>query len=151
MAQLESKRGIRCDKCHLILIEKFVYYSYDLIETHVYNNMAPSELRINRNNKVHSLDLCENCHKEFTKRVLINNTIFQNKKRRGRADCELTGQAIADGQAFIVFITSIDVNLVSKAVLTDTNYLSFLISPTVRSEFDINPVPSKSSTWESLS
>jgi hypothetical protein len=151
MAQLESRDGVRCDQCHLVLKEKFEYFSYDLCETQIHGQMAPSELRANRNNKVHSLDLCKNCHDFFSKRVVDTNALLQAKKRRGRADCELTGAPIPDGPALIVFVTAVGVDLESQNVTSDTNHLSFLIGSRLKSEFDIKPVSPEAAAWETTS
>jgi len=148
MAQLESRDGVRCDLCHMVLKTKFQYYSCDLNPVQVFRGMAPSTLKANRSNRLLSLDLCGNCYNKFASRIIDANAKLQSHKRRGKADCELTGQPIPDGPAILVFITLIDVNLETKNVTTDANHLSFLICTDLKSEFEPKPLPPSAGSWE---
>lgn len=148
MAQLSSKDGVSCDRCHMIMKTKFRYYSYDLCQVTIRGGMGPSILKANRKSAVGSLDLCGNCHDAFSKRVVNSNALLQKQKRRGRADCELSGQPILDGPAFLVFVTAIQVDLESKDVATDPNYLSFLIDQKFKPEFEPKTAPSGADSWE---
>ena len=151
MTQLASRDGVQCDLCHLVMKAKFTYYSYDLCAVTIHNGMGPSVLKANRKASVGSLDCCGNCHDKFAKRVVDINTLLQQKKRRGRADCELSGDPILNGPAFLVFVTLVQVNLESKAVATDPNFLSFLIHPKFKIEFEPKPLPPGADSWETES
>jgi len=151
MAQLTTKDGISCDLCHMKLKSKFRYYSYDLCSVNIINGMGPSVLKANRKAAIGSLDLCGNCHGKFAQKVIGTNVILQQKKRRGRADCEISGEPIVNGPAFLVFVTAVEVDLETKAVATDPNYLSFLIHPQFKPEFEPKPVPPGASSWETES
>ena len=148
MKQLESRDGIRCDLCHMAVKTRFRYYSYDLNEVQIYGGAYPSVLKANRKISSSSLDLCGNCHHRFTEKIVHTNQTLQSKKSRGKAVCELSGEQIAQGPAFIVFVTAIDVDLDNKSVKTDPNFLSFLISSKMKPEFAAKPVPPTEDSWE---
>lgn len=148
MTQLESRDGVRCDLCHMILRDKFRYYSYDLKKTLISRGMAPSVLKANRKVNANSIDVCGICHDKFAKRIVNVNKILQQRKRRGRADCELSGEPILDGDAYQVFVTVVEVDIHSRNVTADANYLSFLISPKFLKEFELKPLSSEVSNWE---
>lgn len=149
MAQLESRDGIRCDLCHMTVKTKFRYYSYDLNEVQIHGGAYPSVLRANRKISSNSIDLCGNCHHQFAQRIINTNKLLQSRKQRGKAACELSGEVIPQGQAYLVFVTIIDVDLDTKSVKTDPNFLSFLISPKLKPEFTAKPMPPPAAdNWE---
>lgn len=148
MAQLESRDGIRCDLCHMVAKTQFRYYSYDLTEVQIIGGAYPSVLKANRKINASSLDVCGNCHHRFTERIIQTNQQFQVNKQRGKASCELSGEPIPQGPAFLIFITAIDVDLDTKSVKTDPNFLSFLISTKMKSEFTAKPLPPPEDSWE---
>lgn len=148
MVQLITRDGIKCDLCNMVLKDNFLYYSYDLHRATILNGRHPSILRANRSNPIRSIDVCGNCHSKFSNLIVNANKKLLINQIRGLAYCELTGDKINDGNALLVFVTLISVNLKTKSVKSDTNFLSFLVSKNMEKSFETKQITDASDTWE---
>ena len=142
MAKLSTNDGVACDLCGLNLKEKFIYYNYDLVNTFVTRQCQPDVFKTQRKPQK-QIDLCGNCNDKFTTKIVQNNS-----KRPKTAYCELTGVAIEDGPACMVFVSEISVILSPNPKMNvDKDYLSFVMNNDQKELFNIKPV-NKSESWE---
>lgn len=141
MTKLLSNDGIACDICGLQLKNKFIYYNYDLVKTYIVNKFQPSILGTLRKPEV-QFDVCGNCNSNFADSVVKHNFIKQKM-----AFCELTGQLLDNGPAYIIFVSEISVDVINKSMKIDKNYLSFIISQSEKLKFNQKQLVS----WETKS
>jgi len=145
MTKLPTNDGVACDLCGLHLKDKFIYYNYDLVNTFVVRKCQPSAFQTQRKPQK-QVDLCGNCNDKFTTKVVLNNS-----KCFRTAYCELTGVALEDGPACMVFVSEILVTLTpSPKVNVDKDYLSFVMNNDQKELFNIKPA-NQSGAWESKS
>jgi len=156
MALLNNKKGVKCDLCHLDLIGKFEYYSYSFSKTRIIKGMPPSLLHTERANQ-DEIDVCENCHENFSELIIVNNA---NKKLCGtlkqpKAFCEISGIRILSGLVFVVDVSKVFVHLKpndKNITNIDDKFLQFVISKESKQLFEPKPILNTASqSWETKS
>lgn len=108
----KDKRGIRCDRCGLDIVEKFSYFSFDIQEANVINNtisLKPSTV---------SFDICPRCLEEL-KAIIIKSykpyRIVNNRSCPGGIFCDLSGiHMIGTFTCYYICVSSVTVDIKSK-------------------------------------
>ena len=128
---LTNKNGVRCDRCGMSIVEKFVYFSFDMQELTVKNNKLPT-LK-NTAVPIFSLDICEHCMEDFKATILKcyrPTRILPGSCPQG-IFCDLTGSHLNGNFACYhvnVSEVSVDISLTPTARVTDRDYLELWVS-----------------------
>ena len=128
---LADKRGIICDHCSMSVIEKFIYFSFDLQELVVRNNIVPA-LKTTAV-PIFSFDICQHCMEDF-KAIILKcykpTRILPNRSCPQGIFCDLTGNHMhGNFTCYCVNVSEVSVNisLTPTATVTDHNYLELWI------------------------
>jgi hypothetical protein len=118
---LNTSDGIRCDRCYKSFTENFIYYSYDVRERVVTNNILPSpELKTI---PTFSFDMCESCMVELGELVKKHYTPTKSPSNRLYPNgiyCDLSGNHLKGNYTFYhVAISKVQVQITGKQIVCD--------------------------------
>lgn len=125
-----DKRGIICDRCAMNIKEKFTYFSFDIDEISVSNNIMNV-----KNTVVLSLDICPKCFDDFKNSVIKNYKpyrIVDNRSCPNGIFCDLSGAHMyGTFTCYHITVSYISVDVNASVNVIDDEYVELYVSDSV--------------------